>query len=206
MTTYRRIAMTVASSLLLAAGSASAASDYLLEIPGVAGEAAAKGGSSSIELQSFSWGATNTPTAGASTGAGAGKVNVQDISMTRHAAVVGTDAAAARAPGAGGGAGKVNVQDLSVTSDAPSGAQAPVMGSVATVSVVVGPASSEAAARLAQACANGKHFDKVVLTARGRRYEMQDVSVSCPAPVAGKRAAAGFGKSHELKGHVTLIK
>ncbi len=167
MTKYRRIAMTVASSLLLAAGSATAASDYLLEIPGVPGEAAAKDGSSSIELQSFSWGVS--------------KVNVQDISMTRHAAVVAAGDAAAAAP-------------------------APAVGSVATASVVVDPASSATAARLAQACATGKHFDKVVLTARGTRVEMQDVSVSCPAPAAGKRSAAGIGKAHELKGHVTLIK
>lgn len=206
MTKYRRIAMTVASSLLLASGSASAASDYLLEIPGVAGEAATKGGSNSIEVQSFSWGVTNTSTAGASTGAGAGKVNVQDISMTRRAAVVATDAAAAPAPGSGAGAGKVNMQDLSVTSDAAAAAQAPAVGSVVTVNVVVDPASGGTAARLAQACATGKHFDKVVLTARGTRYELQDVSVTCPAPIAGKRAAAGFGKAHELKGHVTLIK
>jgi len=42
-----------------------------------------------------------------STGGGAGKVNVQDLSVTRSTAPA--------SPGSGGGAGKVNVQDLSVT-------------------------------------------------------------------------------------------
>lgn len=42
-----------------------------------------------------------------STGGGAGKVNVQDLSVTRSTAPA--------SPGSGGGAGKVNVQDLSIT-------------------------------------------------------------------------------------------
>lgn len=42
-----------------------------------------------------------------STGGGAGKVSVQDLSVTRSTAPA--------SPGSGGGAGKVNVQDLSVT-------------------------------------------------------------------------------------------
>ncbi|MCC6514117.1 MAG: hypothetical protein IT187_08880 [Geothrix sp.] len=46
-----------------------------------------------------------------STGGGAGKVNVQDLSITRSTA----PGAAPASPGSGGGAGKVNVQDLSIT-------------------------------------------------------------------------------------------
>ncbi|MBK8571996.1 MAG: hypothetical protein IPN91_04975 [Holophagaceae bacterium] len=46
-----------------------------------------------------------------STGGGAGKVSVQDLSITRSTA----SGAAPASPGSGGGAGKVNVQDLSIT-------------------------------------------------------------------------------------------
>lgn len=58
------------------------------------------------------------PAAGITGGAVAGKVNVQDLSMTKNQA---PGASPAGSPGSGGGAGKVNVQDLSMTKRQPQG-------------------------------------------------------------------------------------
>jgi hypothetical protein len=58
---------------------AAAASDYFLKLPGVAG--AAEPGP--IPVQSFSWGATQHSSGHTSGGMGAGKANVQDISVMR---------------------------------------------------------------------------------------------------------------------------
>lgn len=57
-----------------------AASDYFLKIDGVPGESADSTHKGEIELESFTWGETNS--AGqAGPGAGAGKVSVQDLSF-----------------------------------------------------------------------------------------------------------------------------
>jgi len=71
-----------------------------------------------------------------STGGGAGKVSVQDLSITRSTA----PGAAPASPGSGGGAGKVNVQDLSITKQTQGstfGEKAP--GSAGVSSGVVSP-------------------------------------------------------------------
>jgi Type VI secretion system effector, Hcp len=79
MSTLRKIA--AVSSLWMVTGPALAASDYLLELGSVKGESAAA--PQSIEVESFSWGASNAGTAAASSSGGHGKVNVQEISMTK---------------------------------------------------------------------------------------------------------------------------
>jgi type VI secretion system secreted protein Hcp len=59
-----------------------AAVDYLLEIDGIKGESTDKKHPGNIEIESFSWGATNTGAHSTGTGGGAGKVSYQDIHFT----------------------------------------------------------------------------------------------------------------------------
>jgi type VI secretion system secreted protein Hcp len=58
--------------------------DYLLEIDGIKGESHDSKHKDTIEIESFSWGATNAGSHGAGGGGGAGKVNFQDIHFTTH--------------------------------------------------------------------------------------------------------------------------
>ena len=53
--------------------------DYFLELDGIKGESKDDKHAGKIELQSWSWGATQTGTMGANSGGGAGKVNMQDF-------------------------------------------------------------------------------------------------------------------------------
>jgi type VI secretion system secreted protein Hcp len=58
--------------------------DYFLkiaEVPGESGDSKHKG---ELEIQSFSWGETQTGTAGHGSGGGAGKVVPQDLSFTKR--------------------------------------------------------------------------------------------------------------------------
>ncbi len=66
-----------------------------------------------------------------STGGGAGKVSVQDLSVNRSTA----PGAAPASPGSGGGAGKVSVQDLSMTKKQAQGGALPG-GAVVSAGVV----------------------------------------------------------------------
>ena len=56
-----------------------AQSDYFLKIEGVDGESVDKQHPGTIEVNSFSWGATNSGSASVGTGAGTGKVSMQDF-------------------------------------------------------------------------------------------------------------------------------
>ena len=58
------------------------ASDYLLEIDGVKGESEDKKHAGTIEIDSFSWGVTNSGTHSAGTGGGSGKASFQDLHFT----------------------------------------------------------------------------------------------------------------------------
>jgi type VI secretion system secreted protein Hcp len=58
------------------------ASDYLLEIEGIKGESKDDKLKDTIEVDSFSWGATQSGTFGGGGGGGAGKVSFQDIHFT----------------------------------------------------------------------------------------------------------------------------
>jgi len=53
--------------------------DAFLKLDGVDGESVQKGYEKWIEILSFSWGATQTPTRGTGSGAGSGKVQFQDF-------------------------------------------------------------------------------------------------------------------------------
>jgi hypothetical protein len=170
----------LAAGLLLAAAlPAFAASDYLLEIDGVDGEPAAK---KSIEVQSFSWGASNPASAAATA---RGKVSVQDISMTK---------AAPRDAASGLATGKRAVAASDVASEAGVDA--------AVASREVSFTLPEAAAK--SMCATGKHIAKATLTGRGQRAELTDVVVTSCTTQGGTSVVAMRGKGKS--GHVTLLK
>jgi type VI secretion system secreted protein Hcp len=57
-------------------------SDYLLEIDGIKGESKDSKHAGTIEIESFSWGATNPGSFSAGTGGGTGKVSFQDFHFT----------------------------------------------------------------------------------------------------------------------------
>lgn len=59
------------------------ASDMYLKIEGVEGESADDKHKKEIDIESFSWGMTQTGTMHAGGGGGAGKVNVQDMTITK---------------------------------------------------------------------------------------------------------------------------
>ncbi|HYZ71955.1 MAG TPA: type VI secretion system tube protein Hcp, partial [Chthoniobacterales bacterium] len=57
--------------------------DMFLKINGVDGESKDKAHSKQIDVLAWSWGLSNTGSAHVGGGAGSGKVNVQDISITK---------------------------------------------------------------------------------------------------------------------------
>ncbi len=61
-----------------------AQADYFLKIDGVDGESTDDKHKKEIELESFSWGETNSGTAGHGGGAGAGKVAPQDFHIVKR--------------------------------------------------------------------------------------------------------------------------
>ena len=65
------------------AGSAFAAADYFLKIEGVDGESTDAKHKGQIEIDSFSWGVSNSGSMAAGGGGGAGKVQFQDFHFTK---------------------------------------------------------------------------------------------------------------------------
>jgi hypothetical protein len=95
-------------------------------------------------------------------GGGAGKVNVQDISMTKRAAPAPT---AAEEP-------------------------APAATDAATTEVTfqVDPAAGPAAAALVDGCVKGKHFAEVVIVVNGQRQVAKDATSPARLRVMPRRA------------------
>jgi type VI secretion system secreted protein Hcp len=60
-----------------------AAVDYFLKIDGIEGESIAKGHDKEIDIESFSWGETQSGTAGEGSGQGAGRAVSQDLHFTK---------------------------------------------------------------------------------------------------------------------------
>jgi Type VI secretion system effector, Hcp len=175
----RGLAAAIAATLGLAAGSTWAASDYYLKIDGVQGESAT---GESIEVQSFSWGASNPSTVGAGS-ASAGRV------------------AAPRDPPSGQSTGQRQRAPFASTGAASPAAAEPQVGQMASFSVAFreSPTRASTGSSLARACATGTHIASAAMSVRGVSYTLSDVVVSsCTADGELRRA--------ELKGHVTLIK
>lgn len=176
----KQAALAIAS--LLAAPAALAASDYFLEIRGIDGEANARAASSRVEVQSFSWGASQSKVTGS--GAGAGKASMQDLSATR--------AVTPREPASGMASGKR--QHAPATPAAPPAEAGP--------SFVVNAHDNPNTRALLAACASGRPIPVAVVTAEGQRYEVRELTVvSCDAVGAG-----GERKIVTRTGHVTLMK
>ena len=56
--------------------------DYFLDLATVPGESVASGHTNQIQVTSWSWGGSQTSTVSATTGSGAGKVSLSDLSLT----------------------------------------------------------------------------------------------------------------------------
>ncbi len=65
--------------------------DMFLEIEGVEGESSDDSKKGAIDVLAFSWGMSQAGTLHVSTGGGAGKVNVQDLSVTKWVDKASTD-------------------------------------------------------------------------------------------------------------------
>lgn len=196
MTRNAVVRLAVASAMAISAASAMAASDYLLEIKGAAADSGSGDAPQTIEISSFSWGASN-PTSVGSAGLSAGKVSMQDMSVTAAGAQPATAQAVRESPT------KVSTgKTAAAAAGSPVGAPAsPNVGDVATVIVTYreSPTKASTGKTSRAACTPGEHYDEVTLSGQGRRYVMQDVMVtSC--------SSANGARKKELTGHVTLIK
>lgn len=202
--THAAVAATLAG-LVLGATPALAASDYLLQLDGVKGEAATQGQPTTIEISSWSWGASNPSSVGGA-GSGTGKVSMQDLSVTTAA----TDTAAVAAPrdaASGQASGKrthkpVAAGDLDGDGSADAAA-APRAGDVAELTLRLRESPSlPSKGQTSRACAQGQHIDHVVLSGNGQRVELQDAVVTSCTVAGGETVMKVKGKT----GHVTLLK
>jgi type VI secretion system secreted protein Hcp len=108
--------------------------DYYLKVDGIDGEATTKNFQNQIQILSFSWGGSQTSSVAGTGGSGAGKVDLSELSITKHmdkattkffnALCAGTHiksaVLSATKAGAGGGTGgvflKITLGELFVTS------------------------------------------------------------------------------------------
>jgi len=67
--------------------------DMFLKLDGIKGESADKGHKDEIAVLAWSWGVSNSGSAHLGGGAGSGKVNVQDLSLTKYIDVASPDLA-----------------------------------------------------------------------------------------------------------------
>lgn len=185
MTSSRRLGL-LGSAFLLTSASALAATGLTLDVEGVEGGAPGK---QTIEVQSYSWGASNAG-AMSSGSMSAGKVNVQDISMTRQVQS-SRDAASGLATGR-----------RSAAATTPPATTPPATATVASTLRDVTVAVPEAAAK--SFCASGKHIAKATLTARGERVDLDNAVVTACTTQAGVSSVSLRG--HQKTGHVTLLK
>lgn len=149
----------LAAALTLAsAGPALAASDYLLELDGVKGESKA-----SIDIQSWSWGATNTSSVGSS--GASGKLRESPTLLRTYRGGVRV------AAGDVDGDGRADLAEISKF-DTVSGFTFTVDASPPVVSAL---------------CATGKHIPKAVFNARGESFGLTDATVSKCVSLNGSR-------------------
>lgn len=196
----KRLFVTLATTAgMVLATPALAASDYLLKLDGVKGEAAA-----TIEISSWSWGTSN-PSASenhevksprdAASGLATGKRQHEPIIIVHGSAAqaaAGSGAAAASYAATGRmGAGKASMSDLSVMRE----------GAAAGVNVAVGDVNGDglvdfadtdnasevsqftlqfdkSSPELATKCVKGTHFPTAIITARGTSYVLEDAVVT----------------------------
>jgi type VI protein secretion system component Hcp len=143
---------------MLFAGPASAASDYLLEIDAIKGETTATSPAGSIEVSSFSWGASQASVAprDAASGMTTGKRQYKPMN-----AVSGEERVATVAT--------------------------PAADSIKTFSLTVAEPGDQTAAYLVRMCASGKHIANAVLTSRTERFELTDIMITSCAVTGNQR-------------------
>lgn len=158
MRTSQLVTLAAVCGSMLLAGPASAASDYLLEIDNIKGEATSNSSPKTIEVSSFSWGMSQTSMAprDAATGMATGKRQQQPVSAVAEAQPAAT-------------------------------AVTPATDSIKTFSLTVSEPGNETAAYLVRMCASGKHIPRAVLTTRNGRYELKDVMVTSCAVSGNQR-------------------
>jgi len=173
----------VVSGVLLAATASLAASDYYLKIEGVEGESASRS-PQTIELQSWSFGASNAGVVAprdAASGMPTGK--------RQHGTVTITKPLEPSTP-------LLRESPTKATAAAPAAGAA---ANVQTVTFSVPEPGNDSTAALAKMCASGKHIKSAVLSSPNGRYQVQDaVITSC--------AVTGAERRYEFRGHVTLMK
>jgi len=183
---------------MLGAMPALAASDYLLQLDGVQGESATKGQPTTIEISSWSWGASN-PTSVGSPGMSAGKVSVHDMTVMASTAAA-SGVVPPRDAASGQASGKRSAQAVA---SGDAAASAPAAGSVSELTLRLRESPSRPSmGKPASACKTGQHIDKVTVSSNGQSYELQDATVtSCD--VSGSETVM---KVRGKTGHVTLLK
>lgn len=203
------LAMAVSLALAMGTAPAIAATDYLLELDGVDGEAAApKDHKEWIEVSSFSWGVSN-PTHVGSSGMSAGKVAVQDLSVHATAPAPGSTSVA-RERGSGLATGKRTHEPVATTQPASDGrvaaSNAPADGSVGqlTVRLRESPTKASLGRRM---CVQGKHIAKATLRSATQSVELHDAVVnSCEVQGEEMKIVLTGTAKHTKSGHVTLLK
>ena len=176
------LATVVVSGVLLAATASIAASDYYLKIEGVEGETATPSKAETIELQSWSFGASQAGVVSprdAASGLPTGKRQHKPVTITKPV--------------------EASTPLLRESPTRPTASVAPAQAEVQTVSFSVPEPGDASTAKLARMCASGKHIKSAVLSSPNGRYQLTDaVITSC--------AVAGNERKYEFTGHVTLMK
>lgn len=207
MRVSKLLAMTISVGLTLAVQPVLAASDYLLELDGVEGEAAKGDHKQAIEVSSFSWGASN-PTSVGSSGMGAGKVAVQDMSIQASSSA-DAGVVSPRDAGSGLATGKrthkpVRVQASNEQADVST---APPDGSVGQLTVRLRESPTRASIGKQAMCATGKHISKATLRSSTQVVELHDAVVtSCEVQGQETKIVLTGTAKHTKTGHVTLLK
>ena len=184
MSVSAKYAIVSGAALLLTAVASYAASDYLLEIEGVAGESSVA--PSTIELNSFSFGASN-PTSVGSSGLSSGKT------VAASSVVAPRDAATGQASGKRVAASDVNGDGRTDVIGAST------LGQTVSFSATFRESPTKGSTGGLARCAQGQHIAKATLRGPRQTVSLDNVVVtSCPA-ASGER-------KHEFTGHVTLIK
>jgi type VI protein secretion system component Hcp len=149
----------VVSGVLLAATASLAASDYYIKFEGVDGESKTRARAETIELQSWSFGASQT-----------GVVSPRDSAS-------------------GLATGKRQHKPMTVITPEATDARtaAPAAEEIRTVTFAVPEPGNATSAQLARLCASGKHLKSAVLSGPDGRYQMNDVVVSSCAVQGNER-------------------
>ena len=172
MTKTMKLMVFALAASVVAASAPAAAADYYLKLGPVKGESAtaAKGRENKVEVLSWSWGASQSSHAGG--GMGAGKVNMQDMSVMRTTPVPADYDGDGRADGAAA-AGDIATEKRTHHPVQTVMTEPPPRGSVTLVGKF-------------PACTVGAAYKDALLQVAGLRYKLEEVVItSCTAAPGG---------------------